>query len=134
MSIYLSIYSHKYYHDRQTLVIIEISQGWAIPGFGQLYYTLTILEETITILYNTYTNTIPIFFGGFIHAYIYSKWDKTLYNRRHEKRSRRPDAVWGNFSGLRKFFVHITAFFTHCRVLGNFTCLWKYHPIKFQQI
>ena len=46
-------------------------QGWAIPGFGQLYYTNTILEETITILYNTYTNTIPIFLEGlFMHTYI----------------------------------------------------------------
>ena len=46
-------------------------QGWAIPGFGQLYYTNTILEETITILYNTYTNTIPIFSEGlFMHTCI----------------------------------------------------------------
>ena len=46
-------------------------QGWAIPGFGQLYYTNTILEETITILYNTYTNTIPIFSEGlFMHTFI----------------------------------------------------------------
>ena len=47
------------------------SQGWAIPGFGQLYYTNTILEETITILYKTYTNSIPIFLEGlFMHTFI----------------------------------------------------------------
>ena len=40
------------------------NQGWAIPGFGQLYYTNTILKEKLTILNYTYTNTIPIF-GGF---------------------------------------------------------------------
>ena len=50
---------------------VPLQQGWAIPGFGQLYYTNTILEETITILYNTYTNTIPIFSEGlFMHTCI----------------------------------------------------------------
>ena len=48
----------------------------------------------------------------------------------------RKDAVRGNFSGLRKFFVHITSFFAHCRVLsfGNFTYLWKSYWMIIPQI
>ena len=46
-------------------------QGWAIPGFGKLYYTNTILVEKLTILYYTYTNTIPIFGGVCSWLYVF---------------------------------------------------------------
>ena len=53
------------------LLGLVLVQGWAIPGLSQLYYTNTILEETSTILYNTYTNTIPMFSEGlFMHTFI----------------------------------------------------------------
>ena len=42
-----------------------IVQGWAILGFDKLYYTNTIPDKTFTILYYTYTNTIPTFWSGF---------------------------------------------------------------------
>ena len=41
------------------------NQGWAILGFDKLYYTNTIPDKTFTILYYTYTNTIPTFWSGF---------------------------------------------------------------------
>ena len=35
------------------LEMLHPDQGWAMPGFGQLYYSNIIMEETITILYYT---------------------------------------------------------------------------------
>ena len=45
--------------------IRALMQGWAILGFDKLYYTNTIPDKTFTILYYTYTNTIPTFWSGF---------------------------------------------------------------------
>ena len=45
--------------------LLCFKQGWAILGFDKLYYTNTIPDKTITILYYTYTNTIPTFWSGF---------------------------------------------------------------------
>ena len=52
------------------------------PTILYKYYTGGNNYYTIQYLYQYYTN----FFGGFIHAYIYSKWDKTLYNRNGDKK------------------------------------------------
>ena len=45
--------------DNCTFTFRRWNQGWAIPGFGQLYYTNTILVEKLTILYYNYTNILP---------------------------------------------------------------------------
>ena len=54
----------------------------------------------------------------------------------HEKRCICTDAVWGNLLGLGTFFVNITVFFAHYRVVsrGKLTYLREYHPIKGQKM
>ena len=55
---------------------------------------------------------------------------------RHEKRCRHTDTVLANVWGFGKFFVIITEFFEHYRVVsrGYLTYLWKYHALKFPQV
>ena len=58
--------------------------------------------------------------GGWLGGWL-EKW-RIKQSSIHEKRSRRPDAVWGNFSGLRKFVVLFRPFIDSLAAVISHIC------------